>query len=100
MGGENGPSSFMVASFDLVNSSHCDIEDTSPTITTWSELIPNKASNWNFIFPNVTTDNVHAIVIPLFDGVSISWDGKLLRHASTRVSSGHDNVTSGNAHTS
>ena len=119
-------SDFMVHSEALANVSHYDIGDGSPTISTWIEETIDNTKNWFLIFPNVTkivsenatnphvsekstieipiekqlnmtsSDQPSAIAIQLFQGCTVSWDAKILRHASSRVSYRNiENGTSG-----
>ena len=77
-------SDFMVHSISLCNSSHYDCNDESITVATWVEETLGNTENWYLVFPNVTKDFKKAIVIQLFHGCCISWDAKLLRHASSK----------------
>ena len=77
-------SDFMVHSTSLCNSSHYDCNDASITVATWVEETLGNTENWYLVFPNVTKDFKKAIVIQLFHGCCISWDAKLLRHASSK----------------
>ena len=78
-------SDFMAHSVDLCNSSHYDVGDDSMSTCTWIEEDIGKTDNWYFVFPNVTMDYKKAIVIKLFNGCTITWDARKLRHASSRT---------------
>ena len=79
-------SDFMVHSFELGNSSHYDVDDRSLTVSTWVEDVIGNTDNWYFVLPNITRDNNNAIVIQLFHGCTISWDARIIRHASSKPS--------------
>ena len=84
-------SDFMVHSINLRNASHYDVSDVTITTTTWVEDQIGNTDNWYFLFPNVTRDMETAIVIKLFHGCTINWDGAKLRHCSslTRLRGGN-----------
>ena len=73
----------IVQSMDLVNSAHIDVNDSTESISTWTESNIYNADNWYFIMPNTTRDGKKGIVIKLRHGVTIKWDGRLLMHCST-----------------
>ena len=91
-------SDFMVHSVNLRNASHFDVNDASITTTTWIEEEIGSTENWFFLFPNVTRDMETAIVIKLFHGCTINWDGAILRHCSAlpRLRGGNRSTTAGN----
>jgi hypothetical protein len=72
-----------VVSKDLVNSSHIDVNDASPCLSTWVEDVPETAKNWFFVLPFVSIDGERAIVIRLKHGRTIHWDGRQIQHCST-----------------
>jgi len=83
----DSPSPFVIVSQNLSNSSHYDIGDEVNSITTWTEETLGNTLNWKFVFPNVSINNNpgKALVIILSDGLTISWNGALLRHGSSRT---------------
>jgi hypothetical protein len=87
MGGITSPSCSMDVSCNLGNSSHYDIGDGSVGFSVWVELNPGKAENWYFILPNVLVNvsgiTYHGIAIKLYHGLSIAWDGRVVRHATS-----------------
>ena len=76
-------SDFMVHSVNLRNASHYDVNDATITTATWVEDKIGETENWYFVFPNLTRDLKRAMVVKLFQGCTINWDGKLVRHASS-----------------
>lgn len=86
----------IILSENLGNSSHYDYKDESVSVTTWTELVPGQAKNWFFVLPNVTVDGKRALVVHLGHGVSISWDGRKIRHCSAVPMPGQDNAVFGN----
>ena len=78
-------SDFMVHSVSLGNASHYDVNDESITVCTWVEEQIGNTQNWYFVLPNVTPDGKKALVIKLFHGCTISWEGYKIRHASSEV---------------
>ena len=98
MGGEQGVSAYALVSEDLVNAAHYDL-DTSVGISVFNELIPGKASNWNFVLPNTTLvdgNEKEAVVIKLFDGCAIAWDGRKIFHCTSTKDIGEGNHLYGN----
>ncbi len=54
----------------------------------WTEEKPGKVPNWYFILPNVhgtCADGTcfSGLVVRLYHGVAISWDGRVLRHCTS-----------------
>ena len=83
--------SSIVPSEDLVNAGHCDVNDSSKCIATWTELKIWHASCWYFIMTNVTLDGVRGLAVALHHGVSIKWDGRKNFHCSSVGHLGVDN---------
>jgi hypothetical protein len=69
----------MDLSCDLGNASHYDCFDASYGFSVWVEETPSLARNWKFVLPNIHCfwdDAIYdGVVINLFHGASISWDG-------------------------
>jgi hypothetical protein len=96
VGGERGVCASMNFSVDLANSSHFDPNDACQGFAVWAEKMKGKAKNWYFFCPNVRVhsgnDKVYdGLVIQLFHGVSIAWNGALVRHATARTEAGSNN---------
>ena len=76
-------------SCDLGNSSHYDVHDASPQgFSVWTEERPGAAEDWYFIMPNVHGRKLDGslfdgLVIKLFHGAAISWDGRVVRHCTS-----------------
>ena len=87
MGGVEAPSCSMDVSCNLGNATHFDVTDGSVGYSIWVELEPNTASNWYFVLPNVLIRNndvsYSGVAIKLFHGVSIAWDGRMIRHGTS-----------------
>ena len=93
LGGTDGISAYCLVSRDLINAAHYDL-DTSKSITVFNEKIPGRAKNWFFILPNVVLkriDQERAIVIQLFDGCTLCWDGRKVFHCTGTKEIGKDN---------
>lgn len=75
-------------SVNLGNASHYDVNDCSQGFAVWTEEVPGKGSNWYFIMPNVYGTRAdgtpfRGLVVRLYHGVAISWDGRLVRHCTS-----------------
>jgi hypothetical protein len=75
-------------SVNLGNSSHFDVNDCSQGFAVWTEEIPGSASNWYFVMPNVhgtraDGEPFSGLVVRLYHGVAISWDGRVIRHCTS-----------------
>ncbi len=86
MGGSAGITSSMAISKNLGNATHMDVNDASVGFSIWHETHPGSAENWFFILPNVVVSHedktYQGIMVQLSHGVSISWDGRVLRHGT------------------
>jgi hypothetical protein len=52
---------------------------------------PGRAKNWAFIIPDVAINGSRGVVIKLFHGAVVSWDGRKIRHCSSIPKPGDDN---------
>ena len=86
-----GPGSRMVISINLANAAHVDINDTSMSVALWLEEKPGRAKNWYFVLPNLSYDGSCGVVVKLYHGVVISWDGRTVFHCTTKTNVGPDN---------
>ena len=83
----------MGLSINLANSSHFDVNDASQGFTVWTEEFPGSTKNWYFVLPNMrgkypgTDREYNGIAIKLSHGVFIGWDGRLIRHGTSKVGS-------------
>ena len=91
MGGANGPGSSIMISKNLGNSAHYDFRDMSMSVSVWVEERKDTATNWYFIMPNVRLNGKLGVVIQLFHGCVISWNGRLIKHCTSVTSTGGDN---------
>jgi hypothetical protein len=91
MGGKDGPGNVIMISRNLGNSGHFDSADASRSTAFWVEEEPGGAKNWWFIFPDVSIDGSKGVVIKLFHGIGISWDGSKIKHCSSITDTGDNN---------
>lgn len=74
-------------SHNLGNSTHYDVGDASVGVSIWTEETPGSTSDWFFVMPNVlvrSNDKTYSgVMFRLSHGVSISWDGRIIRHGTT-----------------
>ena len=98
LGGEEGISAYCLISQDLRNAAHYDL-DTSVGISIFNERIPGRATNWFFVLPNtirIGDCEEKAIIIKLFDGCAICWDGRKVFHCTATKDVGVNNHLYGN----
>jgi hypothetical protein len=92
MGGKNGISASMDISIDLGNSTHYDVNDSSPGFSIWTETNRGEADNWFFVLPNIlirhNDKTYNGVAIRLYHGAVVSWDGRIIRHGTTKTSTG------------
>jgi hypothetical protein len=91
MGGKDGPGNVIMLSRNIGNSSHVDNADGSRSVAVWAEEEPGRAKNWSFLLPDVSIDGSLGVVIKLFHGAVISWDGREVRHCSSIPKPGDGN---------
>jgi len=97
MGGDEGVAQRIVISRDLGNPSHYDVFDGSMSVAIWTELLPGDAENWYLVFPNVIHQKEKkAVMIKLFHGVGISWNGRIIRHCTSVTTLRNGNHVFGN----
>ena len=87
MGGKFGVSASADVSINLCNATHIDINDGATSISMWTEKNPGEASNWYLLLPDTyctRKKNKKPIAIQLFSGAVVVWDGRILRHASSK----------------
>ena len=91
LGGKDGVCARIIISENLINSSHFDF-DGSESISLFLEKYKGLAEGWAFVLPNVMIGSEYkAVVIRLFHGCLIGWDGRKIRHCTATK-----NVGSGN----
>lgn len=98
MGGTRGISAYALVSRDLINAAHYDL-DTSFGLSVFNEKNIGAAKGWYFVLPNTIIDggNVNkAIVIELFDGCTLAWDGRKIFHCTAAKEIGENNHLYGN----
>jgi hypothetical protein len=91
MGGAAGPGSCIMISKNLGNSVHFDYNDGSMSFGIWVEERIGVASNWYFVMPNIRLNGKLGVVIRLFHGCVISWDGRLIKHCTSVTETGESN---------
>jgi hypothetical protein len=78
-------------SVDLGNASHYDFNDGSQDFSLWGEDFPGGGTNWFLVMPNIHGVRPRGnqwipfagLAILITDGVSISWDGRNIRHCTS-----------------
>jgi hypothetical protein len=75
MGGMEGAVSTMMATMDLGNATHVDL-DSSVGISTWVESL--QVQNWHFNAERLGMVSGHWLCPE--HGTTIMWDGRLVRH--------------------
>ena len=79
-------------SVNLGNSSHVDFNDVSQGYSLWGEEVPGRGTNWYLVMPNIHGRRPGAnfawvpfagLAIMITNGVSISWDGRDIRHCTS-----------------
>ncbi len=98
MGGKNGISAYALVSKDLINAAHYDL-DTSFGISVFNEKMMGTANGWYFVLPNTIIDGGNdneAIVIQLFNGCALAWDGRKVFHCTATNEIGESNHLYGN----
>ena len=87
----------MDISVNLANASHYDINDATQGFSIWTEDEPGGTRNWYFVLPNVygkwpqgTASGkngpvFHGLAIKLTHGTLISWDGRVIRHCTSKM---------------
>ena len=98
MGGNDGISAYALISRDLINAAHYDL-DTSVGISVFNEKIKGRADGWYFVLSNTIIDGgneTKAIIIKLFDGCTLAWDGTKVFHCTATKEVGMDNHVYGN----
>jgi hypothetical protein len=94
VGGSDGVCASVHFSVDLANASHYDPNDACQGFAAWAEKEPGAASNWSFVCPNVMIQKDHhyyyGLVIVLFHGAALSWEGAAIRHATSMTVPGKD----------
>jgi hypothetical protein len=91
MGGIDGPGTCIMISRNLANASHLDINDKSRSFAIWVEKRKGKAGNWYFVMPDVSINGSKGVIIKLFHGCVISWDGRVIRHCTSVTDVGEGN---------
>ena len=89
-------SNALFISEDLANAVHQDINDGCKCVCIWRETVSGWARNWYFILPDIVVqypsfdDNgnecmitYQGVAIKLYDGIVISWDGRVIRHGTS-----------------
>lgn len=70
---------------DLCNAEHLDVNDGGIGVSMWVEKVPGNSDNWYLLLPSThSVNNQRPIAIQLFHGIVISWDGRVIRHGSSR----------------
>ena len=77
-----------MVSVNLANTGHYDIDDlTSLGIFTQQKIKNQKAVEQYLLFPNLEINGVSGLVIDLWKGAIVEWDGHYIWHCSTCAAS-------------
>lgn len=95
MGGEEASGSAMMLTRGYANASHYDKRDSSLSFGMWVEDEIGDARDWFFVLPNVMVAGQHGVLIRLSHGVTISWDGPLVRHCTSLCKKSDTNEVTG-----
>ena len=82
MGGRDNAGSSIMFSRNLGNAAHIDL-DSSLSISFWAEKKPGVAENWYFVLPDILSGDKKGLIIRLFHGAVIVWDGRVINHCSS-----------------
>ena len=92
---KDAPGSRMMISVNLANSPHYDTGDTSESVAIWVEEKPGQSKNWFFVLPNVSYNGSKGVVVKLYHGLVISWDGREIFHCTSETKVGEGNKAYG-----
>ena len=90
MGGKDGPANMMIVTRNLGNSAHYDF-DRSESFIVWSEEVPGRADGWFFVFPDASINGSKGVVVKMFHGLNLSYDGRKIRHCTSKTNVGKGN---------
>jgi hypothetical protein len=82
---------FGCVSQDCLNASHYDPGNFTKSFCIWTETCANEHGDANYmVFPNIEMvghrSMKHAgLAIHLFNGVTVSWDGRILKHCTSKA---------------
>jgi hypothetical protein len=83
---------FGCVSQDCLNASHYDPGDFTKSFCIWTETCANEHGDATYmVFPNIemvghSRSVKHAgLAIRLFNGVAVSWDGRILKHCTSKA---------------
>ncbi len=55
------------------------------------EVTGSKAKTWFFVMPNGSINGSKGVVVQLFHGAAISWEGRVIRQCSSEAEMGEGN---------
>ena len=88
LGGSSGFCSNIAISVDLENAAHVDVNDASVCLVAFAETTPHSTTDWYFVFPDVLLRvngrSYNGLVVKLTHGVTILFDGRVVRHCTSR----------------
>lgn len=73
----------MMVSKDLGNTRHKDIYDKSRCWSLFVSRLGRDVDNWYLVFPDARIGNSKGVVVKLFHGCNVSWDGLVNPHLSS-----------------
>lgn len=90
------PGNCIMVSKNLENAGHFDFNDKSRSFAVWvKRKSGNRCNGWYLVFPDATIDGSDGVVIQLFHGVAVEWNGKVLRHCSSMTDVAEDDALYG-----
>mmetsp|Transcript_913 Transcript_913/g.1806 ORF Transcript_913/g.1806 Transcript_913/m.1806 type:complete len:291 (+) Transcript_913:2369-3241(+) len=99
MGGKGGITAACEVSYNLGQEAHFDADDMGKSISIWVERKVGRAGNWFLCFPNMMVHYkgkvFNGLRIQLFHGAVVEWDGRRMKHFTTVIDVGNDNVVNG-----
>jgi hypothetical protein len=84
-----------IISRDYGNATHNDYNDASLSCSIFTELMTGDAQNWMFVLPHCSYNGSKGVVIKLYSGTTLAWDGRLIRHNTSVTALHADNHTFG-----
>lgn len=78
------PVNCIMISENLANAGHFDFSDMSQSFAIWAKRKSEDCEGgWYLVLPDASIQGSHGVVIRLFHGVAIEWDGKILCRCSS-----------------
>jgi hypothetical protein len=94
LGGHLGICASADISVNLCNAEHVDCHDGHSGISMWLEKKIGDAKNWYLLLPSTYDGNdpdKKPLAIKLFHGITVIWDGRVVRHCTAKTFLSDDN---------